>query len=70
MKDSKRRTKALIDLKTQAVAAEKAITRYVKRYADTLAEAGWSPGAIYLEVRRLLEAVRDEVLKGKKAATH
>jgi hypothetical protein len=29
----------LMDLETQAVAAEKAITRYVKRYAETIWEA-------------------------------
>jgi hypothetical protein len=33
-------------------------------------DAGWSPDAIAVEARRLLEAVRDEVVRGKKAGTH
>src|SRR5262249_7342100 len=66
-----RRNEPLIDLETQALAAEKAITRYVKRYADTLAHAGWSSrDAIWVEVKRLLDAVRDEVLRGNKARPH
>jgi len=42
----------------------------MRRYADTLHEAGWSNDAIWLEVKRLLEAVRDGVLRGKKARPH
>src|SRR5262245_15410061 len=43
-----------------------AIARYVRRYADTLWEAGWSNDPVWVEVRRLLEAVRDEVLRARQ----
>ena len=45
------RNEPLIDLETQALAAEKAITRYVRRNAQTLAQAGWSSDAIWVEVK-------------------
>jgi len=70
MSASTKRNEPLIDLETQALAAEKAIARYVRRYAQTLAQAVWSNDAIWLEVKRLLEAVRDEVLTGRKARPH
>ena len=54
--------KPLINLEVQAAAAQKAITRYLRRYIRTLLQAGLTPQQAAEEVNLMLGAIRDQAV--------